>query len=52
MHNALEGLYQPPARSRSEFLRRMGYFANSYLDGGVDGLPSGLRNGILQAGGG
>ena len=52
MHNALEGLYTPPARSRSEFLRRMGYFANSYIEGGIDGLPSGLRDAIQSTGGG
>gem|GEM_PF-4501871 len=52
MHNALDALYSPPARNRNELLRRMGYFANSYLDGGVDGLPTGLRDAIMTAGGG
>lgn len=53
MHNALDELYgPPPARNRNDLLRRMGYFANSYLDGGIDGLPAGLRDAILTAGGG
>ncbi len=53
MHKALDALYgPPPARSRNELLRRMGYFANHYLDNGIDSLPPGLRNAIVQAGGG
>ncbi|MBY6153081.1 hypothetical protein KUV47_07665 [Vannielia litorea] len=53
MHRAMDALYgPPPARSREELLRRFGYFANSYLDGGIDGLPAGMRDAILQAGGG
>ncbi|SIS90668.1 hypothetical protein [Paracoccus saliphilus] len=52
MHNALDEIYQPPPASRNDLLRRMGYFANHYLDGGVDALPSGLRDAILATGGG
>ena len=52
MHNALDALYTPPAQNRNELLRRMGYWANSYMDGGVDGLPAGLRDALISAGGG
>lgn len=52
LHNSLDALYDPPPRSRNELLRRMGYWANSYIDGGVNGLPSGLRDAINNAGGG
>lgn len=52
MHNALTALYDPPPTSRNQLLTRMGYFANHYLDGGIDGLPAGLRDAILQSGGG
>lgn len=53
MHKALDNLYgPPPPGSRQELLRRMGYFANHYLDGGIESLPSGLRDAIINAGGG
>lgn len=53
MHNALDAVYgPPPAQSRNELLRRMGYFSNHYLDNGIDSLPSGMRNAIINAGGG
>lgn len=52
MHRALDGLYDPPPRNRNELLTRMGYFANSYLDGGINALPPGLRNAIEMTGGG
>ncbi|RVV96498.1 hypothetical protein EKE94_18420 [Mesobaculum littorinae] len=52
MHNALDEIYQPPPAGRNDLLRRMGYFANHYLDGGVDALPSGLRDAILATKGG
>ncbi|KIC39475.1 hypothetical protein RA26_02215 [Leisingera sp. ANG-M7] len=53
MHNALDELYRPPPpKTRTDLLRRMGYFANHYLDGGVNGLPAGLREAILNVGDG
>jgi len=53
MHNSLDALYgPPPVSSRNDLLKRMGYWANSYIDGGIDGLPAGLRNAIKTAGGG
>jgi len=53
MHKALDEIYEPPPpRNRNELLKRMGYFANSYLDGGIDGLPAGLKDTIKTAGGG
>jgi hypothetical protein len=51
MHKALDKLFED-VKDRNELLRRYGYWANSWLDGGIDSLPSALRDAILRAGGG
>ena len=50
MHDALDALYDPPPSSRNELLRRMGDFAEDYLDSGIDSFPEGLRQAIEAAG--
>jgi hypothetical protein len=51
MHNSLDELFKN-AKDRNDLLRRYGYWANSWLDNGIDSLPPALRDAILRAGGG
>jgi hypothetical protein len=51
MHKALDELFKD-VKDRNELLRRYGYWANSWLDNGIDSLPPALRDAILRAGGG
>jgi hypothetical protein len=51
MHRSLDELFEG-AKDRNELLRRYGYWANSWLDNGIDSLPPALRAPIVQAGGG
>ncbi|KZL13051.1 hypothetical protein [Pseudovibrio sp. Ad37] len=51
MHESLDEIIET-AESRQELLRRLGYWANSWLDNGVDSFPDKLKEAITTAGGG
>jgi hypothetical protein len=51
MHQALDEIIEG-STDRNQLLRRYGYWANSWLDSGIDSLPAAMRDAILRAGGG
>ena len=51
MHRSLDRIIED-ATSRNDLLRRYGYWANAWLDDGIDSFPAPMRDAIIQAGGG
>ena len=51
MHSSLDEIIAN-ATSRNDLLRRYGYWANWWLDDGIDSLPPAMRDAIILAGGG